>query len=506
MKRFDKGYVYFSAVIDFFGCFILTFAIASNLLFDENADPQKGKLAMPYVIAAVCLLYVCLVIYRIIYYKTSYYEMTDTEIKCGRGVLFRKKSVLDYKRIHAINKKQDLLHRIFGIAILTIDSGSANTSHQAEMLIIEKAVVVDSLIRELNELKQGGARESVETAKSEELFSDKDILYKYTSKKKMGYTLINIIYTALITAIIGILVITVIGVLKSELQLNELGTWGQYFTVALLITIAVVLILTALSFIGSIIYSFVGYHNFVIEKCRNDIQISFGLLERHTNTFSYDRIKAVKIQQNLMQRIFGFATIRLEVIGYTSETENNNVEIGVLIPFCKYEEAGIILSKVLPDYIPAEKQTKSVAFFPFVSWFMLIFISVTGIILSLTIAVLSILNVTSIAIIAVLLAALSLAFVVCAIKIISAILAYKTNGIAVSEDKITTYSGGFTKNVTIFKSKNLVAVESVTTPLRQKAGITSFVLHLKTNETSNEVKVHIQNDANTAKIEKMLVL
>lgn len=107
MKRFDKGYVYFSAVIDFFGCFILTFAIASNLLFDENADPQKGKLAMPYVIAAVCLLYVCLVIYRIIYYKTSYYEMTDTEIKCGRGVLFRKKSVLDYKRIHAINKKQD---------------------------------------------------------------------------------------------------------------------------------------------------------------------------------------------------------------------------------------------------------------------------------------------------------------------------------------------------------------------------------------------------------------
>ena len=103
MKRFDKGYVYLSALTDFFGCLILTFAIASHLLFDENADPQKGKLAMPYVIAAVCLLYVCLVIYRVIYYKTSYYEMTDTEIKCGRGVLFRKKSVLDYKRIHAIN-------------------------------------------------------------------------------------------------------------------------------------------------------------------------------------------------------------------------------------------------------------------------------------------------------------------------------------------------------------------------------------------------------------------
>ena len=182
------------------------------------------------------------------------------------------------------------------------------------------------------------------------------------------------------------------------------------------------------------------------------------------------------------------------------------MEIGVLIPFCKYEEAGIILSKVLPDYIPDKKQTKSVAFFPFVSWFMLIFISVSGIILSLTVVILSILNVTSIAIIAVLLAALGVVVVVCAIKMISAILAYKTNGIAACEDKITTYSGGFTKTVTIFKSKNLVTVESITTPLRQKAGITSFVLHLKTNEMSNEVKIHIQKDKNTEKIEKMLAL
>ena len=60
--------------------------------------------------------------------------------------------------------------------------------------------------------------------------------------------------------------------------------------------------------------------------------------------------------------------------------------------------------------------------------------------------------------------------------------------------RTTAYYGGFTKNVTVFMSKNLIAAENVTTPLRQKAGITSLVMLLKTNTPANEVKVHIQDE------------
>lgn len=58
--------------------------------------------------------------------------------------------------------------------------------------------------------------------------------------------------------------------------------------------------------------------------------------------------------------------------------------------------------------------------------------------------------------------------------------------------------------VTVFMSKNLIAAENVTTPLRQKAGITSLVMHLKTNALSNEVKVHIQDDKLAKEIEQTL--
>ena len=509
MKRFDKGYIYSSLLTDFFYSVFLVYIFLKDFFFSEDSTPEDISAAIPFFVIACIAIYLCFVVYRILYYRTSGYELTDNEIKCNRGVLFRKRSVLDYKKVHAINKKQNLIQRIFGIAVLTVDSGSANTSHQAEITIIEKNTVADALLDELNLLKENGVRSDAGEPKTEEvLLSDKDSLYRFTSGKKMLYTLINIASTAFFTALFAVLAIIVIGICKGMLQLDFLGTWGEYFLSAILITVVAMLLLSIFSFIGSIINSFVGYYDFTITRRDNNIQISYGLLEKHTNTFSYDRIKAVKISQGLVQRILGFASIRLEVIGYTvsSGDDDKDADLGVLVPFCKYDEIGEILGKVLPDYIPTEKKTKSVSFFPFVSWFLLIFGIVAGIILAGTVAVMALLDVPSTALCTVAFAIVGVAIIVILIKLVSAVLAYHTNGIATENGKITAYSGSFNKKITVFMAKHLVAVENVTTPLRKKHGITSLVMHLKTNESSNEVKVHIQKDTLSDDLEKMLTL
>ena len=506
MKRFDKGYIFSSLLSDFFRSLVVFFLIFEEFFFGDTEHAVDIIDAIPILIIGFVIIYLCFVAYRIVYYRTSGYELTETEIKCKRGVFFRKRSVLDYKKIHAINKKQGLINRIFGIAVLTVDSGSANTSHQAEITIIEKEKTVDALLNELNAAKENGIQDSTDNVKEEVLLSDKDSLYSFTSKKKMLYTLINILSTAFFTALLAVLAIIVLGVCKLVLQLDFLGTWGQYLLYALLITVGALLLFSAFSFIGCMIISFVKYHNFNITKRDNNIQISYGLLEKHTNTFSYNRIKAVKISQGLVQRMLGFATIKLEVIGYTSDSENDNAELGVLVPFCKYEEISEILDKILPDYIPDQKQTKAVSYFPFVSWFFLIYGIVTGVALLSTVAIMLVLNASFGAIFAVALSLLLAALVVLGLKSVSAALAYQINGVAVVGEKITAYSGGFTRNVTVFMAKNLIAVENVTTPLRKKAGIASLVMHLKTNETSNEVKVHIQREELIDKLEDLLIL
>ena len=210
MKKFDKGYIYSSILSDLFSSFVLLVFFLGESLFDDAMQLEDIISAIPLLAAAYLAIFLCLLVYRILYYNTSGYELTEKEIICKRGVLFRKRSVLDYKKVHAINKKQSLIQRIFGIAVLTVDSGSTNTSHQAEITIIEKSKTVDALLDELNTLKESGLR-ATDAPQEQVLLSDRDSLYRFTSKKKLLYGLINIISTSIVTAAIGILAIIVIG-------------------------------------------------------------------------------------------------------------------------------------------------------------------------------------------------------------------------------------------------------------------------------------------------------
>ena len=507
MKRFDKGYIYSSLLMDLFSTFVILFIFLEDYLFSEESKPEDITAAIPFFVIAFAVVYLCFIAYRVLYYRASGYELTENEIICKKGVFIKKRSIIEYNRIHAINKKQNIIHRIFGIAVLTLDSGSANTSNKAEITVIEKDKTVDALISRLSSLKEGVRCEcDTQTEKEEVLLSDKDSLYRFTSGKKMLYTLINIVSTAFFTAVFCILAIVVLGACKLMIQRDFLGTWGQYFFYAILITVGAMLLFSIFSFIGCMLHSFIGYYNFTISKQGGNIQISYGLLEKHTNSFSYDRIKAVKVSQGLVQRLLGFATIRLEVIGYTVDSDNENEAIGVLVPFCKYDEVGEILDRILPDYVPDEKQTKSVAYFPYIAWFGLILGILTGLVLLQTVLTLSVFKVSSAIILPVALGIIGASIFIMAIKAIDSLLAYQNNGIAIRDGKITAYYGGFTKNVTVFKSLNLVAAENVTTPLRKRAGIASLVMHLKTNAASNEVKVHIQDDASAREIEDLLTL
>ncbi len=507
MKRFDKGYIYSFLLSDLFSSFVILFILLKDLFIGEDASFEEFCEALPILAIVYLVVYLCFIAYRIMYYRTSGYELTEKEIKCNRGVLFRKRSVLDYTKIHAINKKQTLIDRIFGVAVLTVDSGSTNTSHQAEIIIIEKAATVDALLKELNALKEGGVR-TAEPEKEEVLLSPEDSLFRFTSKRKMLYTLINIVTTAFFTVLFSIFAMIVLGVGMFLLQLEIWGNWVDDLIFLIIISVLVMLLLSIISFITSMLQSFIGYHNFTITRQGQNIQISYGLLERHTNTFSYDRIKAVKISQGLVQRMLGFAVIKLEVIGYTLETgdDNNNADLGVLVPFCKYDEIGELLGKILPDYVPEEKQTKAVSYFPFISWFACILAIVTGTVLLSMVALMLVFQAPYGMIIGFAFAGIIVAMVILMFKVCSAAFSYHNNGLAATPGKITAYYGGFTKNITVFLTKNLIAAENVTTPMRKKAGIVSLVMHLKTNAASNEIKVHIQDEELSESLEEMLIL
>ncbi len=495
MKRFDKGYVFYHLLTDLLLAVFFALAFFDGLvLYNEAGDPTgiRSEAILPYFLT-VLLLYALLCVYRGLYLYRSGYALTEKEILCRRGVLFCKRSHLEYRRANAINKRQNLLHRLFGIAVLTVDSGATTQSATAEITVVEKSAVVDALMRELKARQKGE-----ETLPPEEtggdggavLLTGEEGLYAFPKAKKLLYALVNLASAAFFTLILALLVL--LGITLGAVALQRIGVASTVIGTAATVSLIVWLSVALLTFLVSLIQSFVGYYGFCVRKTEEEIEISYGLFVKSVNTFRLDRIKGVRIQSGLIERLFGLCAIRLEVVGYGFEGGGENGEeaagVGLLIPLCKSEEAGAILSRLLPDFLPDEPMVKPPRLAPFLCWSQLFLAIFTLLPMGLTLGLMCLFGTASKATVFVLLLfLLAYGFLVAAVAAYR-ILCYKNGGLSVKEGRITVYGGGFQKSTVVLHKRSFVALEEVATPLQERAGISSAVLHFYTNAATNEVK------------------
>ena len=495
MKKFSKNYLYYHLVADIFIVLALCFAFLDALMIENEAGEMLGwnLQAVPFFILGALLAYGALIFYRVLYLRYAGYVLAEGEIRVTRGVFFRKNSIVEYKKMHAINKKQNIVQRLFGLAVLTVDSGSANTSGTAEILIYESAAQVERLIALLKAKKNGETETQAPIA--EEVLSSESGDLVFSSGKKIIYSLLNIASTAFTLLCIAFFALVAYFCLVPVL--SDLLPGGVLHALVSALAISAVSIagFSVFSFVISILQSFIAYHNFRIVKNAADLEISYGLFTRHTNTFGFNRIQGVLIRQGLIQRLFGYATLNLEVIGYREGSDGNQnnaaVTVGMLLPLCNAREADEILASVLPSYVPLKKEASAKRYFPFISWSFVLIAAIFALVGLLTFSMMHLFGAPTRALLIVRIM-LSLAFfITLGIRALGAFLAYKNAGISISEDRITVFGGGYQRCVTTLLRRSLIAVEDVTTPLRARAGIYTLILHLRTNAETNEVKAQM---------------
>lgn len=480
MKKFSKKlipYYFVSTIVYSIFIFIM---VKINLVGEDGTIPKAAnKIAL--IISLVA--YVIIIIYSIIYYHKTGYELKEKEIYVTRGVLFKKQSLLDYSKIHAVNKKQGLIQRMFGLSTITIDSGSTNTAHQAEITIVESEELVDLLIAEIK-AKQNGT--TLETTPTEEI-AEKENLYNFTTKTKFIYTILNTL-----GGLIGVLFFFVFGFIVLNIINNYIGfSDGDVGLFEILFGVLGISLLTIAGIaFSSIIISFVQYYDFRIFRTSDSIEINYGLFTKHENTFKLNRVKGIKINQGILKRLFGFVTINLEVIGYSNTTGNNeqNQTTGILIPLCKQKDIDLYLDKILPNYKPEEKENKTIKFLPFFSYHLIFGSIVLGLILICSTIALLCYGLIEI-LLYVYLGTFLFIILYLLILLLEQYLAYKNNGITINENKVTIYRGGLTKEIAVVLKDNIIGIEKVTTYHRNKDGINSYIIHFRSNAMTNTIKV-----------------
>lgn len=498
MKKFSKKLIWYRLVINIFTSIMLGIMTFSYCLPEEvEASPEVLRFAYIAAFLVTIASYIILAIYQVLYYKCSGYELNDNEIICVKGVLFKKKSILEYKKIHAINSKQNIIEKIFGISILQIDSGSTNTAKVAEIQIIEDDSVVNELMRVVkakqnNEeviLSQNEGDEEKENEKTNKVIES---IYNFDSKRKVIYTALHVAWFVVgggIALFFGVIAMLTLLILKEmELPLFLLILGGVLLVIA---------IISIFSFVLGLIGSIIAYYDFKLTKNKNNIEVSYGLVTKINNTFKYDKIKAIRISQSLIQKIFGFVTVRVEVIGYTLQTSSNNQTeaIGMLIPLCKKSELNTILENLLPDYIPIERQTKSKEYIPFISYhiiFSLLPLALIQIIMTIVLCYYGYSKL--LLILTVVLWVIYLINIL--IILIERKLAQLNSGFSLEDGKLCIYRGSLVQEIIVMRKQNIIGIDAKTTYFRKKRNIYTYKIHFRSNASTNTVTLlNINKDA-----------
>jgi putative membrane protein len=117
---------------------------------------------------------------------------------------------------------------------------------------------------------------------------------------------------------------------------RALGPWSW---------VALALGLLLLLQLGSVLWAYLTLHGFRIEREGEDLRTTCGLLTRQTASLPRGRVQFLEVRQSLIQRWLGRVSVRALSAGGDS-TEKSQVARKWLVPLCRREDLGSILSEV----------------------------------------------------------------------------------------------------------------------------------------------------------------
>lgn len=481
MKHYSKKYLYYKISLSFISSFFTALFIFSQIFLSEDNDfliEVVDEYLIFYFLGLFVLVEVILIIFYFLQYKFTTYELQVESIKLKKGIIFKQEKILKYEKMHAIDTKQNIIQKLFKITRLSIDSGSTTKADIAEIVIYEDDDMIDSIKHDI-ELRMKGITEDLTT--EEQIKEIDDILYIYSTKDKLYFVLMSSL-----TVIVAGILYFIFGILILNLFLND-RELVESMLLGFIVLFGSSLILTPIS---TFLFVLIRYYNYKVIAKNDHLVISHGLLTKVNHVLHYKKIKAIQVEEGLVKRIFKYASIKLEVVGFGERgtEENKGQTFNYLIPMCKRSEIKYLIERLNLEFKYVERDYKSpkAGFRYFISLNMIIsscfYLAFVPFILLVPAELTFIIGIYI----------ASYAFTMLWF-LIDGILRYKNSGIYFDDEKTIIYYGSINKKSLIILNKNITELELIDTYCRSKKDIASFKIHYFNNAYKNVVYAHLLN-------------
>ena len=306
---------------------------------------------IPLLIMA--LFFVMFLVSGIIKWWTFVYWFEDNELRVKYGLFIKKKRYIPFDRIQSFNYKEGIFHRIFGLVQVMVETAGGNdgkpevvltavTRERAKQIEQEtKRKKVLSVIEEESTVLDD--EEHLEQVQQEQTVTDSEVIYKISMK--------DLFLLATTSNSVGVVLAGVVAVLSQVSEFipydrifNELSVFMEFGFLVIAMMVFIGLILT---WILSVIITFINYYDFTIIKEEDRFVVTQGLLEKKRVTIPNNRVQAIKIVENPLRQWIKCATVVVESAsgGYGEDSKKVT-----LFPLISKKEMNGPLQQLFPQF------------------------------------------------------------------------------------------------------------------------------------------------------------
>jgi putative membrane protein len=296
--------------------------------------------------AYAALAVIPLMIFEAWRYFNLRYLIADGELVVHEGVFFKNVRHVPLERIQSIDSTQNFLHRLFKVAEVRVET-AGNTEPEAKLRVL--SISARDRLRGIvfNEPPQGVSAPVEGPLPNVPVGESFAFHLPATELALLGLNPLRGL------AILGL----GLGV-GGQLGLFEFGSPVPVFTALgagasilkdVVLGVAAVFAAGVAILLLSMVSTFIGLHNFTLERSRGEFRTQCGLFTRHTTTIPLGRVQFVSVKSNLLLRFLKRSSIQIETAGGKSEVQSGNHTQRWLMPVVENEFVPGLLHAIDPS-------------------------------------------------------------------------------------------------------------------------------------------------------------
>lgn len=327
------------------------------MLFSKNS--QSINIFQKLLIMLGILLLI--VIYETIKWYKDVYCIKDNLIMIKEGIIFVKRKEIPFNKIQTVDISQGIKHRIFGLALVKVDTGNSSVKKEELSFLLKKIEaenLKDNIFNMKDKITQSSSNEAVKIEIEGSYKKDKFLFSSKEFKVSNGELILSALTSnAIFTGVLFLAsafpfiddylkefldsTFSKTSLFFQNINFDQMSVGNIVLWIILILIIYIIV-----SLIIAIITTIIKFYGFSVKRENDNLIINYGLLEKKNYIMPIKKISAIYLKQNIIKQIFNCRAIHIETVGYGNEKG----ESSILYPLTVGSKYSKLIEELIPEY------------------------------------------------------------------------------------------------------------------------------------------------------------